>query len=56
MISEDNLVVVLLPKIKRYYMIESRVPTIKDGEAVGAVGKVLFRYVDDLSLKQLLSF
>lgn len=36
-------------KIKGNYMIASRIPIIKKGEVVGAVGKVLFRNVDDLN-------
>ncbi|WP_459195825.1 sigma 54-interacting transcriptional regulator [Wukongibacter baidiensis] len=38
-----------IQKIKGDYMIASRIPTIKNGEVVGAVGKVLFRNVDDLN-------
>jgi len=38
-----------IQKIKGNYMIASRIPIIKDGEVVGAVGKVLFRNVDDLN-------
>ncbi|WP_432408040.1 sigma 54-interacting transcriptional regulator [Wukongibacter sp. M2B1] len=38
-----------IQKLKGDYMIASRIPTIKDGEVVGAVGKVLFRNVDDLN-------
>lgn len=38
-----------IQKIKGNYMIASRIPTVKDGEVVGAVGKVLFRNVDDLN-------
>lgn len=38
-----------IQKIKGSYMIASRIPIIKDGEVVGAVGKVLFRNVDDLN-------
>ncbi|WP_202710602.1 sigma 54-interacting transcriptional regulator [Sporosalibacterium faouarense] len=36
-------------KIKGNYMIASRIPTFKDGEPIGAVGKVLFRDVDELN-------
>lgn len=38
-----------IQKIKGNYMIASRIPTVKDGEIVGAVGKVLFRNVDELN-------
>ena len=38
-----------IQKIRGNYMIASRIPIIKDGEVVGAVGKVLFRNVDDLN-------
>ena len=37
-----------LQKIKGNYMIATRIPIIKDGEVSGAVGKVLFRNVNDL--------
>nr|WP_242945871.1 sigma-54-dependent Fis family transcriptional regulator [Anaerobranca californiensis] len=37
-----------LQKIKGNYMIATRIPIIKDGESVGAVGKVIFRNVKEL--------
>lgn len=39
-----------LQKIKGNYMIASRFPIYKDGEITGAVGKVLFRNVEDLNV------
>jgi PAS domain S-box-containing protein len=38
-----------IQKIKGSYMVASRIPIVKNGEVVGAVGKVLFRNVDDLN-------
>nr|WP_278276543.1 sigma 54-interacting transcriptional regulator [Anaerobranca gottschalkii] len=37
-----------LQKIKGNYMIATRIPIIKNGESVGAVGKVIFRNVKEL--------
>ncbi len=39
-------------KIKGDYMIATRIPIIKDGEVVGAVGKVLYRNIDELNMLQ----
>jgi PAS domain S-box-containing protein len=39
-------------KLKGNYMIATRVPIIKDGEVVGAVGKVLYRNIDELNMLQ----
>ncbi|RBP43981.1 sigma-54-dependent Fis family transcriptional regulator [Garciella nitratireducens] len=39
-----------LQKINGNYMIASRIPIIKDGEVTGAVGKILFRDIQDLNL------
>jgi PAS domain S-box-containing protein len=39
-------------KLKGSYMIATRVPIIKDGEVVGAVGKVLYRNIDELNTLQ----
>lgn len=39
-----------LHKIKGDYMIATRIPIIKNGEVLGAVGKVLFRKVEDLNI------
>ncbi|MBC8059835.1 MAG: sigma 54-interacting transcriptional regulator [Clostridiaceae bacterium] len=38
-----------LQKIKGSYMIASRIPIIKNGEVIGAIGKVLFRNVKALN-------
>lgn len=38
-----------LQKIKGNYMIATRIPIIKEGNIVGAVGKVLFRNIDELN-------
>ena len=38
-----------LQKIKGSYMIASRIPIIKNGELIGAIGKVLFRNVKELN-------
>ena len=38
-----------LQKIKGSYMIASRIPIIKNGEIIGAIGKVLFRNVKELN-------
>nr|WP_252187700.1 sigma 54-interacting transcriptional regulator [Anaeromonas frigoriresistens] len=38
-----------IQKIRGSYMIASRIPIIKEGEVVGAVGKMLFRNVDELN-------
>lgn len=38
-----------LHKIKRNYMIASRIPIIKNGEIIGVMGKVLFRNVKELN-------
>ncbi len=38
-----------LQKIKGSYMIASRIPIIKNGEIIGALGKVLFRNVKELN-------
>lgn len=39
-----------LQKIKGNYMIASRIPIIKNDKVLGAVGKVLFRNVEDLNV------
>ena len=39
-----------LQKIKGSYMIASRMPIIKNGEIIGAIGKVLFRNVKELNI------
>lgn len=41
-----------LQLINREYMIASRIPLIKDGEIVGAIGKVLFRDIAELNALQ----
>jgi PAS domain S-box-containing protein len=38
-----------LQKVKGSYMIASRIPIIKNGEIIGAIGKVLFRNVKELN-------
>jgi len=39
-------------KIKGNYMIATRIPIIKNGEVVGAVGKVLYKNIDELNMLQ----
>jgi PAS domain S-box-containing protein len=38
-----------LQSINGHYMIASRIPLIKDGKIVGAIGKVLFRNIEELN-------
>jgi PAS domain S-box-containing protein len=39
-------------KVNGNYMIATRIPIIKNGEIVGAVGKVLYRNIDELNMLQ----
>jgi PAS domain S-box-containing protein len=39
-------------KVNGNYMIATRIPIIKNGETVGAVGKVLYRNIDELNMLQ----
>lgn len=39
-------------KVNGHYMIATRIPIVKNGEVVGAVGKVLYRNIDELNMLQ----
>jgi transcriptional regulator with PAS, ATPase and Fis domain len=39
-------------KVNGNYMIATRIPIVKNGEVVGAVGKVLYRNIDELNMLQ----